>query len=551
MSTASVPPERVPPEEAPGGRRLSLGNRFGDLSVRAKILSAVALLALVAVAVGVVGIQGMGAIRSRADQLQNGSVVPLAHLSDIHDNQLKARMDFFGYVLETDQKGRDDRLSSLNEDDKAVADALAAYKQTSSVDTQDVKVFEGEWSQYLQIRDQQMRPLADQGQRAQVMVMQAEKAQPHISTAADALDALQAAEKKAGSRRAAAADTTYVSSRTTTIAVLLIGLLFAVALSLYVAKLLVAAVRKVSYVLEGLAEGDLTRPADVASDDEVGRMARALNRATTNLRGIVAAVSNSADTVAGSSEELTSVSGQIGASAEETAAQAGMVSAAAEQVSDNIRTVAAASEEMDASIREIAQSAAEAVRVAGTAVDLAESANGTVTKLGMSSTEIGDVIKVITSIAEQTNLLALNATIEAARAGEAGKGFAVVANEVKELAQESARATEDISRRIEMIQADSTAVGSAITQISEVIGRINSFQTTIASAVEEQTATTAEMGRNVAEAATGANEIARNISTVAAAADTTTGGVTESRHAAADLARMATDLQQLVSQFRY
>jgi methyl-accepting chemotaxis protein len=551
MSDSTVLSQDSPTGEVRRRRRASLGRWFGDLSVRTKILSAVALLALVGVAVGVVGIQGMGAIRDGADQLQQKSVIPLAHLSDLHDNQLKARMDFFGYVLETDQKGRDDRLSSLKEDDSAVADALAAYQQTSSLDAADLKTFESEWGQYLQIRDQQMRPLADQGQRVQVMAIQAEKAQPHISAAADALDALQAAEKRAGSQRANAAGTRYVSSRTITVVVLLIGLLLAVTLGLYVAKLLVDAVRKVSYVLDGMAEGDLTRPADVATNDEVGRMARVLNSATTNLRQIVAAVGVNASTLAGASDELSSVSTQINSSADETSNQAGLVSAAAEQVSANVRTVAAGTEEMDASIREIAQNATEAAKVASAAVDLAQNANGIVTKLGVSSTEIGDVIKVITSIAEQTNLLALNATIEAARAGESGKGFAVVASEVKDLAQETARATEDISRRVEMIQTDSIAVGDAISEISEVIARINSFQTTIASAVEQQSATTAEMGRNVAEAATGANEIARNISAVAAAADATTGGVAESRQSTADLARMAAELQHLVSRFTY
>lgn len=172
-------------------------------------------------------------------------------------------------------------------------------------------------------------------------------------------------------------------------------------------------------------------------------------------------------------------------------------------------------------------------------------------KLGESSAEIGNVIKVINSIAQQTNLLALNATIEAARAGEAGKGFAVVANEVKELAQETAKATEDIRRRIQAIQSDTEAAVSAITEISRIIAQINDTQSTIASAVEEQTATTNEMGRNVTEAATGSNDIAENITGVARSASETTTAAATTSQAAEELARMAAELQQLVGQFSY
>jgi methyl-accepting chemotaxis protein len=174
-----------------------------------------------------------------------------------------------------------------------------------------------------------------------------------------------------------------------------------------------------------------------------------------------------------------------------------------------------------------------------------------VTRLGESSREIGDVVKVITSIAEQTNLLALNATIEAARAGEAGKGFAVVANEVKELAQETAKATEDIARRVEAIQQDTTGAVSAIGRISEVIGQINDYQLTIASAVEEQTATTNEMSRSVGEAADGSGQIATNIGGVSGAADATNQALGQTRTAVDELARMATELRTAVSRFTY
>jgi len=247
-----------------------------------------------------------------------------------------------------------------------------------------------------------------------------------------------------------------------------------------------------------------------------------------------------------SSGDLAAVSAQVSAASEETAAQANVVAAAGEQVSHNVQTVATAVEEMSASVREIASSSADASKVAADAVRTAESTNGKVVALGESSAQIGKVIEVITSIAEQTNLLALNATIEAARAGEAGKGFAVVANEVKELAKETAKATEEIGSRIAAIQTDTGEAVEAIGQISEVIARIADMQNTIASAVEEQTATTNEISRNVNEAARGSSEIAENIVSVAQAAGETSQGAARTQQAAGRLREIAGSLQGVV-----
>ena len=266
------------------------------------------------------------------------------------------------------------------------------------------------------------------------------------------------------------------------------------------------------------------------------------------LKETFAGVKENAQGLSSASEELAANSQQMVSNAEETATQAGVVSAAAEQVSKNVQTVATGTEEMSASIKEIAKNAQDAAKVASTAVKAAETTNATISKLGESSAEIGKVIKVITSIAQQTNLLALNATIEAARAGEAGKGFAVVANEVKELAKETAKATEDISQKIEAIQADTKSAVTAIAEISAVINKINDYQNTIASAVEEQTATTNEITRNVAEAAKGSSEIAQNITGVAQAAKSTTAGANDTQKASAELAKMAAALQKLANQ---
>jgi methyl-accepting chemotaxis protein len=309
---------------------------------------------------------------------------------------------------------------------------------------------------------------------------------------------------------------------------------------------------KVNQLLETVdaaAHGDLTRDIVVSGNDPVGKIGDGLRGFLKQLRANLGAIGNTAALLASSSEELSSVSYQIGITAEETTKQTQLVSAASTEVDQNVQTVAAGAEEMSASIREISRSATNAMKVAHQAVELSGSAAQTMSRLEESSNEIGKIIKVITSIAQQTNLLALNATIEAARAGEAGKGFAVVATEVKELARQTARATEDIGRKVDSIQGETQAAVKAITQVSDIINQINDISNSIASAVEEQTASTSEISRNVASAAQSTAEISGNISRVASSAEQNSEGAKQTKQAAAELARMASELQQMVSQF--
>jgi methyl-accepting chemotaxis protein len=345
-------------------------------------------------------------------------------------------------------------------------------------------------------------------------------------------------------------ESTETNLRRIVMAALVAGVVAVVAATIGMGR---ATSRRMHDVVEGLdklAAGDLTTRVPAEGRDEVATMGRALNTAAEQLTEVFAGIHEASGRLAASSTVLTEVAGRVGQSAEDASSRAEVVARSADEVSQNVQAVASGSEEMGASISEIAQNANEAARVATGAVQAVESTTGTMNKLGDSSREIGDVVRLITSIAEQTNLLALNATIEAARAGDAGKGFAVVADEVKQLAQETARATEDISKRVETIQEDADQAARAIADIAGVITRINEFQTTIASAVEEQTSVTQAINAGVTEAASGSNQIAQNIAGVADSAGQTASSMSDARNSARELAGMSEELTRLISGFR-
>ncbi len=367
----------------------------------------------------------------------------------------------------------------------------------------------------------------------------------------NATDALGAAVTDHVDALEADAAATAMWSQITSWTVAAAAAVLAVLLGLSLGRSIVRPVQDCVVSLKAMAKGDLTVTANVATNDEIGQMAQALTTAQEALRQTLQGVGHSAESVAQAAQLLATQTEEVAHSAEGTSSQARVVATTSGEVSRNVAAVASGAEQMGASIREIAASANEAVRVAGAAVQRAETTAVTVGELGESSKEIGEVVKLITSIAEQTNLLALNATIEAARAGEAGKGFAVVASEVKELAQESARAAEDIAARITTNQTQTEAAVAAIGAITQIIGEINTFQMTIASAVEEQTATTQEMSRGVSEAALGSEEIAQTITGVATGAHEANGILQQMDYAVSEVGQLAEQLRQRLSAFTY
>ncbi|WP_299036764.1 methyl-accepting chemotaxis protein [uncultured Pseudokineococcus sp.] len=531
-----------------GTEEAASGGWFADRSVAAKIAAALAVVALVALAVAGVGAAKMASLRSTAQVLATDGIAPLVELSAVQRGFQAARARIVEYPAATPEV-RTELLVQLDEKLGDMEGALEAYAPQAA-DPQAVADLRGAVEDILAVTQERLVPMADAGDVTGAATVYREEVLPLVTVGAEAIEVAGVAQEAQALGQVEEATSTASGAVALIGAVLVIGLALATALAVLAVRRITRPLARVSAVLDAIADGDLTSSADVTSRDEVGRMAASLDRATTSLRGTVATLAATSSTLSAASEELSATSGEIAGGSQQASAQAGAVSDAADEVSRTVATLAAGGEQMTASIREIAENASRAAQIAAQAVASASSADATVSRLGASSAEIGAVVRVITAIAEQTNLLALNATIEAARAGDAGKGFAVVAGEVKELAQQTAQATEDITRRVDAIQHDSTSAATAIAEISQVIDSISDYQTMIASAVEEQTSTTASMNRDVAGVADSSGAIAAGIGGIAAVTDSTSKGIGETRRAAGELARLSSELRAVVSGFR-
>jgi len=529
---------------------MSLISRIQDCSLGAKLVGAFLMVAVLTAVAGYAGIAALNESISQAARLYEGRVRPLELLKrvsdlyavDVVDASHKTRNRNFTW-----EKG----LAAVAGARKSATEAWAQYV-AGAHDPEERRII-AEIQPLLAVADAAAAKAAGiMGERDEEALRRftVEELYPAIDPVTGRISQLVDYQLKAAGEDYHKADAVSKTRSLLLTGLALLAVGAGVVLALVLRALITKALHQAAHAIQVAARGDLTCQIAAVQQDEVGNMGRDLGGFLETLRNSIAGIMQSSQKVRESAVHLNNISQLMATNSEQTSAQAEVVSAAGEQVARSVASVVSGSTQMLASIQEISQSANDSAKVSRQAVEAAQSATEAIDKLKTSSEEIGKVVRLITSIAEQTDLLALNATIEAARAGESGKGFAVVANEVKDLAKQTAKATDLISQRIAAIHESTTGAINAIDSIRGIVNHVNELSATIASAVEEQTVTTNEINRTLSEASSGVGEISSNIAGVAAAARNVSQGAAETQTAARMLSDLATELQAQVAQYK-
>ncbi len=554
-------------------------NWFQNLTIRSKVLTAFASVLVVTIILGVFAMNRLSVVNDGAMTVSNNYLVSANSLGGLVANATRYRQLQAAYILTSDRALKDNLAQSMVTALEGVDKGWATYAPTidPGYERGIAEKFHSEWAQYLATRDKLME-LANAGKTAEAAAYYTGETRTIFNKFFTDLQADQDYQLRMGQKATQAGADAYASAHL----LIMIALGAAAVLCAIAGWMIVTGVstpiRAMTTAMGRLAQHDLTTEINgVGRKDEVGQMAAAVQVFKTSMieadrlkeeqeeaqrvaakrsalvdqltRDFDVKVQGVVQTVASQATQMQSSAQSMSATAEETTKQASAVAAASEQSAANVQTVASATEELSSSIAEISRQVSHSSQIAATAVSEASKANDMVQGLLGASQKIGEVIALINDIADQTNLLALNATIEAARAGEAGKGFAVVAAEVKNLATQTSKATEEIGAQITGVQGATQDAVKAIASIGKTISEIDQIAATIAAAVEEQGAATQEIARNVEEAAKGTQEVSSNIGGVTEAANGTGAAANQVLTASRSLSAQSDELRTVVQSF--